>query len=103
MAEVVRNITQNPTFSTLSTVCAGASRDEECRLRPPAVRPGPNIDSDTTDTAFAYLQEQPLPDRKHRKSVAFSGDNTIMDENGEISEAPPSGSEDKVTAEKHSS
>jgi len=47
--------------------------------------------------------EQPLPDRKHRKSVAFSGDNTIMDGDGNISEAPPSGSEDKVTAEKHSS
>jgi len=47
--------------------------------------------------------EQRLPERRQRKSVAFSGDNTIMDENGEISEAPPSGSEDKVTAEKHSS
>jgi len=47
--------------------------------------------------------DHPLPNRKARKSVAFSGDNTIMDENGDISEAPPSGAEDKTTAEKHSS
>jgi len=47
--------------------------------------------------------EQPLRERKPRKSVVFSGDDTIMDENGEISEAPHSGADDKVTAEKHSS
>lgn len=43
-------------------------------------------------------QELPL---KPRKSVTFSEDNTIMDENGEISEAAPA-DESKTTAVKHS-
>lgn len=42
----------------------------------------------------------PIHERRPRKSVAFSGDDTIMDENGEISEAPAL--EHKTTAEKHS-
>jgi translation initiation factor 2 subunit 2 len=45
----------------------------------------------------------PTHERKPRKSVAFSGDLTIMDENGEISEAAHTDNEEKVTAEKHSS
>lgn len=45
--------------------------------------------------------EQPLPDRKPRKSVAFSEGATVMDENGHISESAQDGS--KTTAEKHSS
>ncbi|KAK5094129.1 translation initiation factor eIF-2 beta subunit [Exophiala xenobiotica] len=45
--------------------------------------------------------EQPLPERKARKSVAFSEGATIMDENGNISESAQDGT--KSTAEKHSS
>lgn len=45
-------------------------------------------------------QEQPLPDRKARKSVAFSEGTTIMDANGDISESVHG--EDKTTAESHS-
>lgn len=48
-----------------------------------------------------HIQEAPLIERKTRKSVAFSKDNTIMDENGDISEAPH-GDEDITTAVKHS-
>ena len=53
-----------------------------------------------TDTAF--LQEQPLPDRKQRKSVAFSDGNTLIDENGEMTTTTDQG-EDKTTAESHTS
>merc|ERR1712000_754723 len=54
---------------------------------------------------MAEVQEAPQAphERKPRKSVAFSGDDTIMDENGEISEAPTNTAEDNPTAEKHSS
>ncbi|OAL35762.1 hypothetical protein AYO20_04912 [Fonsecaea nubica] len=99
MAEVVRIATQIPTSH------ADASSVGEANLKPPAPRPTSRKNSDMTDTSTPLLQEQPqpIPHRKPRKSVAFSGDSTIMDENGEISEAPLSGSEDKVTAEKHSS
>ncbi|KIY02859.1 uncharacterized protein Z520_01324 [Fonsecaea multimorphosa CBS 102226] len=103
MAEVVRNATQIPTSH------ADASSVGEPNLKPHAPRPTSRKNSDnmtTTDTPSPPLQEQqpqPIPHRKPRKSVAFSGDSTIMDENGEISEAPLSGAEDKVTAEKHSS
>lgn len=45
-------------------------------------------------------QEQPLLDRKQRKSVAFSEDTTIMDANGDISESVAGG--EKTTAESHS-
>ncbi|RMD42400.1 hypothetical protein DV735_g2696, partial [Chaetothyriales sp. CBS 134920] len=45
--------------------------------------------------------EQPLPDRKPRKSVAFSEGATIMDENGNITNAVHL--EEKTTAESHSS
>ena len=45
------------------------------------------------------LQETPTTERRPRKSVAFSEGNTVMDENGEISQAAPG--EDKTTAEKH--
>lgn len=44
-------------------------------------------------------EEQALPDRKARKSVAFSEDTTVMDTNGDA-EAAPLGS--KTTAESHS-
>jgi len=44
--------------------------------------------------------ETPLPERKPRKSVAFSEGTTIMDENGEISESAHG--EDRTTAESHS-
>merc|ERR1712000_522239 len=54
---------------------------------------------------MAEVQEAPQAphERKPRRSVAFSGDDTIMDENGEISEAPTNTAEDNPTAEKHSS
>ncbi|EXJ59965.1 translation initiation factor 2 subunit 2 [Cladophialophora yegresii CBS 114405] len=102
MAEVVCNATQTPHLPLRLPSHADAEPSiEEIHLKPSALRPTTaNI---LTDTSFAALQEHPLHDRKPRKSVAFSGDNTIMDENGDISEAPPSGPEDKVTAEKHSS
>ncbi|RMZ84100.1 hypothetical protein DV738_g709, partial [Chaetothyriales sp. CBS 135597] len=45
------------------------------------------------------MAEAPLPDRKPRKSVAFSEGATIMDENGNINAAHL---EDKTTAESHS-
>ena len=45
------------------------------------------------------LQEQPPPERKARKSVAFSEGTTIMDENGQISDAAQGG--DRTTAESH--
>ena len=44
-------------------------------------------------------QQEPAP-RKSRKSVAFSGDDTMMDENGAISEAAPT-DDSKTTAMKH--
>jgi len=53
-----------------------------------------------TDTASP--QEQPLPDRKQRKSVAFSDGNTLIDENGEMTTTTDQG-EDKTTAESHTS
>ncbi|KAI1609023.1 translation initiation factor eIF-2 beta subunit [Exophiala viscosa] len=54
---------------------------------------------------MAEVQEAPQAphERKPRKSVAFSGEDTIMDEAGEISEAPTNTAEDQPTAEKHSS
>jgi translation initiation factor 2 subunit 2 len=54
---------------------------------------------------MAEVQEIPQAphERKARKSVAFSGDDTVMDENGEISEVPTNTAEDNPTAEKHSS
>ncbi len=93
MTDVVRNATQTPPSHALI----------EFHLKPHA--PCPTTDTNIpTNTSSASLQDSyhPLPDRKARKSVAFSADNTIMDENGDISEAPPSGAEDKTTAEKHS-
>ena len=102
MAEVVSDATQFPT----SRAHAGASSIEEFRLKPHAARPTTTDISQTQTTTDSFIlsavQEHSLPDRRPRKSVAFSGDNTIMDENGDISEVPPSGAEDKVTAEKHS-
>lgn len=44
-------------------------------------------------------QEVTLPERKARKSVAFSEGTTIMDENGQVKESVHV---DKETAEKHS-
>ena len=54
--------------------------------------------SHTTDPLL--VQERPLPDQRHRKSVAFSEDTTVMDANGDISESVAGG--DKTTAESHS-
>ncbi|EXJ95761.1 translation initiation factor 2 subunit 2 [Capronia coronata CBS 617.96] len=87
---------------------------EDLHLRPDAPRPTavkttslpvshPLQESSDTDASFTDQQEQPLHERKPRKSVAFSTEDTIMDENGEISEAPRSDSEEKVTAQKHTS
>lgn len=45
--------------------------------------------------------EQPLPERKQRKSVAFSEGTLIMDENGAVSEGHHD--DTKSTAEKHTS
>jgi hypothetical protein len=45
------------------------------------------------------LQDAPTTERKSRKSVAFSEGTTVMDENGEISQAVAG--EDKTTAMKH--
>lgn len=51
-------------------------------------------------TNYFAVQDAPLVEKKHRKSVAFSEGTTIMDANGAISEA--SHSDDKTTAERHS-
>lgn len=48
------------------------------------------------------MQEQPLAERKQRKSVAFSDGNTLIDENGEISTTKDDGL-DKSTAASHTS
>ena len=40
-----------------------------------------------------------MPEKKHRKSVAFSEGATVMDANGTVTEA--NHSEDKSTAERH--
>jgi hypothetical protein len=70
-------------------------------LVPPNSGPGVPLPS----ASFAYMtdinfQEAPaVAERKPRKSVAFSDGDTIMDENGEISEAARG--EDRTTAEKH--
>lgn len=45
------------------------------------------------------LQEVTAPETKHRKSVAFSEEATVMDANGEVTEAAPV---EKETAESHS-
>ena len=52
-------------------------------------------------TDLILMQEQPLPERKPRKSVAFSEGAQIVDENGKISEREHD--DTKVTAEKHTS
>lgn len=49
---------------------------------------------------MAEVEAQPHTERKPRKSVVFSEENTIVDENGVSKE--PSHSEDKSTAESHS-
>lgn len=48
------------------------------------------------------MQEQPLPERKQRKSVAFSDGNTLIDENGEMTTTHDTG-DDKTTADSHTS
>jgi translation initiation factor 2 subunit 2 len=48
------------------------------------------------------MQEQPFPERKQRKSVAFSDGNTLIDENGEMTTTHDTG-DDKTTAESHTS
>lgn len=104
MAEVVSNVTHTPPTH------APVASDKGNKVKPHAPRPTrhnnqdknhpaiSDIDPDT-DSSFSS-QEQPPHERKARKSVAFSGDDTIMDENGAISEAPPL--EHRTTAEKHS-
>lgn len=101
MAEVVRNVTHFASPHTHALI-------GEFKLKPhhaprPTSEKSTSRDQDSFTDSSLIIQEQPLSERRPRKSVAFSGDNTIMDENGEISEAPPSGAEDKTTAEKHSS
>merc|ERR1711939_137305 len=62
------------------------------------------VQTSHTDISLVQQEAPQAPhERKPRKSVAFSGDDTIMDENGEISEAPTNTAEDNPTAEKHSS
>jgi len=43
-----------------------------------------------------------MPDRKPRKSVVFSDDNTMIDENGAMTTTQDTG-DDKTTAESHTS
>ncbi|KAL6245898.1 translation initiation factor eIF-2 beta subunit [Rhinocladiella similis] len=109
MAEVVskQNVTHSP---HAHAVILGS------QLKPPASRPTAQksipiniatqalLQTSNTDP-HTIQQDAPQPPhvRKPRKSVAFSGDDTIMDENGEISEAPTNTAEDNPTAEKHSS
>lgn len=47
-------------------------------------------------------QEQSMPDRKPRKSVVFSDDNTLIDENGGMTTTQDTG-DDKTTADSHTS
>jgi len=105
MAEVVSNVTHTPPTHEPLAVAS----DKGHKVKPHAPRPTkhnqhnnhPTSANSDTDTDSSFSQEQPAPhERKARKSVAFSGDDTIMDENGAISEAPPL--EHKTTAEKHS-
>lgn len=101
MAEVVSNVTHSPqSHATIN----------DSQVKPPAPRPTgkksrliATSHMVQTDTTLQQEAPQPPHERKPRKSVAFSGDDTIMDENGEISEAPTNATDDKVTAEKHSS
>lgn len=101
MAEVVSNVTHSP---------HPHASIEEFQLKPPGPRP---TAKESTSLATSnplceretdiFVNQEPSPrERKPRKSVVFSGDDTIMDENGDISEAHHSGADDKVTAEKHS-
>ena len=84
MAEVVRTVAQPnaPHFTNVLKMTFDRSQNHHRN----------------TMTDSLIIQEIP---RKPRKSVAFSGDDTVMDENGEISEAAPT-DETKTTAEKHS-
>lgn len=57
------------------------------------------------EVSLTVLLQEPvqIPERKQRKSVAFSEGTTIVDQNGNISEAPEAqAGEDKSTAESHS-
>ena len=74
MAEVVRGITQT-------------------------VAPHMQMRSSASALSTNISPQQEAP-RKSRKSVAFSGDDTMMDENGAISEAGPT-DDSKTTAMKH--
>lgn len=51
---------------------------------------------------MSRLQESAPPERRHRKSVAFAEDETLIDGNGEITRATTNGSDEKTTAESHS-
>ncbi|KIW11392.1 hypothetical protein PV08_10692 [Exophiala spinifera] len=109
MAEVVSK--QNVTHSPHAVAVAAGSQLKPPASRPTAQKSNPfNIATQTllqTNNTDPHTTQQDAPQpphvRKPRKSVAFSGDDTIMDENGEISEAPTNTAEDKPTAEKHSS
>src|SRR5277367_1068539 len=87
MAEAVCNVAHFPSIRT--------------RSRTSRTSPNRNFTVPAFTDSLHSLQGEPLPTRKPRKSVAFSGDNTIMNENGEISEAAPA-DESRTTAEKHS-
>jgi len=90
MAEVVRTEAQSP----LSVSRDGIARSK-VKLRRPTER------ANLARTDGSSTQERSQSERKPRKSVAFSDDTTVMDENGEISEGRRT-DDDKVTAEKHS-
>ncbi|KAK7961339.1 translation initiation factor eIF-2 beta subunit [Exophiala xenobiotica] len=111
MAEVVstQNVRHSPHLHPASL---------DSQLKPPAPRPTAQkstpihlatdipafVQTDHTDNSLLHQEIPQAPhERKARKSVAFSGDDTVMDENGEISEVPTNTAEDNPTAEKHSS
>jgi hypothetical protein len=111
MAEVVstQNVTHSPHLHPASL---------DSQLKPPAPRPTAQkstpihlatdipafVQTNHTDSSLLHQEIPQAPhERKARKSVAFSGDDTVMDENGEISEVPTNTAEDNPTAEKHSS
>jgi translation initiation factor 2 subunit 2 len=90
MAEV-RQLAQTPTLACTDDIASAHVKASSPRH---SSLPLPNSD-------LLLLQDHPLPDRKARKSVAFSEGTTIMDANGEISESVHG--EDRTTAESHSS
>jgi translation initiation factor 2 subunit 2 len=95
MAEVVRlspSLTQHePRQAASEEAISNLKLASQC----PTVAPITFILSDSL-----LQQDHPLPDRKQRKSVAFSEGTTAMDANGDITESAPL--EEKTTADSHS-